>query len=90
MRNNCIETVDPLYLTSDQGLGEYSIEASVPSPGINVLCANMSTDEMSPMVYSAKWPSFNGTIPNATSWYVYSFLGLNLHLKEGCADFRHV
>lgn len=35
------------------------------------------------MVYSAKWPSFNGTVPNASSWYVYFFSGLNLHLKEG-------
>lgn len=63
-----METVDPPILTSDQGLGEYSIQASVPSPGVNVLCANMSSDEMAPMVYGAQWPSFNGTAPNATSW----------------------
>lgn len=62
-----METVDPLFLTSHQGLGEYSIQASVPSPGVNVLCANMSSAEMAPMVY-ATWPSFNGTVPNATSW----------------------
>lgn len=65
-----METVDHLLLTSDQGLGEYSIQASVPSPGVNVLCANMSSDEIAPMIYGAEWPSFNGTVPNVTSWQV--------------------
>lgn len=52
-----------------QGMGEYYMKASVPSPSINVLCANMSSDELKPMVY-AQWPSeyLNGTLPNATNW----------------------
>lgn len=51
------------------GLGEYNIQASVPSPALNVLCANMSSEEMVPMVYTL-WPKEfnNGTLPNATNW----------------------
>ena len=56
-----------MYLTSSQGLGEYTVQASVPSPVINVLCAGMNIDEMAPMVYT-KWASFNGTLPNGTNW----------------------
>ncbi|SLM38744.1 hypothetical protein LPUS_09061 [Lasallia pustulata] len=39
------------------GLGEYYIEASVPSPAVNVLCANMTKEELTPLVYSL-WPKF--------------------------------
>jgi len=39
-----------------QGLGEYFITASVPSPAVNVLCASMSEDDLKPMVYTA-WPN---------------------------------
>ena len=53
------------------GLGEYYLEASVPSPSVNVLCASMSQDEMAPMVLNL-WPGFNttnnGTAPNGTNW----------------------
>lgn len=41
------------------------------------------------MVYSDKWPSFNGTVPNATSWYVSSFLLLrtqSLPQQKWCTD----
>lgn len=55
-------------LTYRKGLGEYSVQASVPSPMISVLCADMTSDEMVPMVYSDKWPSFNGTVPNTATW----------------------
>ncbi|KAI0528214.1 hypothetical protein F5B22DRAFT_641186 [Xylaria bambusicola] len=37
------------------GIGEYSIRASVWSPVINVLCANMNENELTPIVY-AQWP----------------------------------
>lgn len=37
------------------GLGEYSIRASVVSPVINVLCANMNHEELAPLVYT-EWP----------------------------------
>lgn len=43
------------------------MQASVPSPAINVLCAAMTADELSPMVLT-KWPGYNGTAPNATNW----------------------
>ncbi|KAI9839538.1 MAG: hypothetical protein M1819_002164 [Sarea resinae] len=39
-----------------QGLGAYSVIASVPSPAVNVLCANMSYDELKPIVYY-EWPA---------------------------------
>ncbi|KAL9578495.1 MAG: hypothetical protein Q9212_005682 [Teloschistes hypoglaucus] len=49
------------------GLGEYDIQASVPSPSINVLCASMHPDELKPLVYSL-WPMGNGTAMNVTGW----------------------
>jgi len=45
--------------------GTYSLRASVPSPIINVLCANMNETELAPIVYNA-WP--NDDIVNVTSW----------------------
>ncbi|KAL3423277.1 hypothetical protein PVAG01_05024 [Phlyctema vagabunda] len=38
------------------GVGEYSLEASVVSPTINVLCVNMSPLELSPLIY-VDWPN---------------------------------
>ena len=64
---NAVYQSPKFYLTSDQGLGEYTVQASVPSPVVNVLCAGMNIDEMAPMVYT-KWTSFNGTVPNGTNW----------------------
>ncbi|TVY80412.1 hypothetical protein LSUE1_G004612 [Lachnellula suecica] len=32
------------------GVGEYSVKASVTSPGINVLCANMNATELGPLI----------------------------------------
>lgn len=60
------------------GNGKYSVEASVPSPAVNVLCVGMNKSEISPLVYS-EWPNahFNATrwsvsppadIPNWPSW----------------------
>ena len=49
------------------GLGEYFLEASVPSPATNVLCAGMSEQDLSPMVVTL-WPGYNGTAPNNTNW----------------------
>ncbi len=34
------------------GVGEYSIEASVVSPTLNVLCANLNTTELAPLIYT--------------------------------------
>lgn len=33
-----------------QGLGEYSVWASVPAPSINVLCVGLSKDELEPLI----------------------------------------
>ncbi|KAJ5698523.1 hypothetical protein N7462_000528 [Penicillium macrosclerotiorum] len=60
------------------GEGKYSIEASVPSPTVNVLCVGMNKTELAPMIYS-EWPNshFNATsysvsppddIPRIPSW----------------------
>lgn len=37
------------------GVGEYSLRAAVVSPTINVLCVNMKTTELDPLVY-VRWP----------------------------------
>ncbi|GKT50920.1 uncharacterized protein ColSpa_11101 [Colletotrichum spaethianum] len=37
------------------GVGEYAIKASVVSPALNVMCVNMSPDELAPLVYT-EWP----------------------------------
>ena len=47
------------------GEGKYNIEASVPSPAINVLCAGMSKEELEPLVYTS-WPG--GSKFNPTNW----------------------
>ncbi|KAJ5246876.1 hypothetical protein N7468_001859 [Penicillium chermesinum] len=49
------------------GGGKYNIEAAVPSPAMNVLCAGMTAEELAPIVYTA-WP--NSSDFNATTWSV--------------------
>ena len=34
------------------GVGEYSIEAAVVSPSLNVLCANLNKTELAPLIYT--------------------------------------
>ena len=51
------------------GLGGYSIIASVPSPTINVMCAAMTADELSPLIYTS-WPGSNGTF-NDSTWSTF-------------------
>jgi hypothetical protein len=34
-----------------EGLGEYSVRASVVSPSVDVLCANMNATELAPLIY---------------------------------------
>ncbi|KAJ5880816.1 uncharacterized protein N7473_011869 [Penicillium subrubescens] len=46
------------------GEGKYSLEASVPSPAVNVLCVGMNKSELSPLIYST-WPNVQF---NATTW----------------------
>jgi hypothetical protein len=44
--------------------GTFTLRASVVSPVMNVLCANMNEDELAPIVYD-KW---NSDIVNGTTW----------------------
>lgn len=42
--------------SADQdGIGEYAVRAGVVSPTINVMCVNISHDELAPLVYT-EWP----------------------------------
>jgi hypothetical protein len=56
------DIMQPEELNSE---GTYSLRASVPSPVLNVLCANMNETEMAPIVYDM-WP--NSETVNMTSW----------------------
>lgn len=57
--------VDIISLYQDlDGQGNYSLKASVYSPVVNVLCANMKKEELTPIVY-AEWPN---TTLNTTKW----------------------
>lgn len=38
------------------GEGMYELEASVPSPAVNVLCVGMNATELAPLIYD-KWPN---------------------------------
>lgn len=44
--------------------GTYSLRASVPSPVMHVLCANMNKDELKPIIYD-EW---NNELVNITTW----------------------
>ncbi|KAI5210979.1 hypothetical protein E4T38_01564 [Aureobasidium subglaciale] len=46
------------------GQGVYQLQASVPSPAVNVLCAQMTKEDLSPIVYT-EW---NNNTLNATRW----------------------
>lgn len=45
-----------LQPTDLDGVGEYAVRASVVSPAVNVLCANLARDELAPLVYTT-WPA---------------------------------
>ncbi|KAI5205751.1 hypothetical protein E4T39_02778 [Aureobasidium subglaciale] len=46
------------------GQGVYQLQASVPSPAVNVLCAQITKEELAPIVYT-EW---NNNTLNATQW----------------------
>ncbi|KAI4198262.1 MAG: hypothetical protein LQ346_002802 [Caloplaca aetnensis] len=50
-----------------EGLGQYEVQASVPAPAVNVICASMQREELTPIVFS-EWPLGNGTAVNLTGW----------------------
>lgn len=56
---NCILQPEELA-----GVGSYNIEASVISPTVNVLCANMNKTEIAPLIYTT-WP--HATLANSSS-----------------------
>lgn len=59
------ESMNHILQPSDlDGVGSYNVSGSVVSPAANVLCVNMSPDELAPLVYTA-WPNANTT---ATGW----------------------
>ncbi|PWY83353.1 hypothetical protein BO70DRAFT_290754 [Aspergillus heteromorphus CBS 117.55] len=48
------------------GEGKYILQASVPVPAVNVLCAGLSTEDLKPMIYT-EWPDHETF--NASTWY---------------------
>jgi hypothetical protein len=56
------DILQPEELSSE---GMYSVRASVPSPVLNVLCANMDADELKPIVYD-EWD--NGEKVEINNW----------------------
>ncbi|KAF3492332.1 uncharacterized protein GIQ15_01849 [Arthroderma uncinatum] len=48
------------------GQGGFTIEAAVPSPIVNVICAGMTEEELAPIVYT-KWPHPNFEF-NPSTW----------------------
>lgn len=54
-------TLNGILQPSDlDGVGSYNVSASVISPAVNVLCVNMDSNELAPLVYTA-WPNANVT-----------------------------
>ena len=41
----------------------------------------MNISDLAPMVYT-KWTSFNGTLPNATNWYVCAIISRALKIPH--------
>ncbi|KAL4922071.1 hypothetical protein BDW62DRAFT_76928 [Aspergillus aurantiobrunneus] len=48
------------------GEGRYDLDASVPSPAVNVLCVGMTAAELAPLVYT-EWPNTAGDF-HAVNW----------------------
>ncbi|KAL4783584.1 hypothetical protein BJX76DRAFT_250838 [Aspergillus varians] len=57
--NNLIQPRD------QSGEGNYELEASVPSPAVNVLCVGMNATELAPIVYT-EWPNTTGKFDPVT------------------------
>ena len=52
---------------ANDGFGSYDIHASVWSPAINVLCAEMTDDDLAPLVYE-KWPHAENLTSDMANW----------------------
>lgn len=68
--------LDLPQLIRKQGLREYQIGASVISPSVNILCASMTSDDLTPIVYD-RWPNsrlntstwpLNHSLPDPSAW----------------------
>lgn len=57
----------------------------MPSPVVNVLCAELSAADLKPMVYK-EWPGWNGTVPNTTTWPQDFNLTLDPSLRKTNVD----
>jgi hypothetical protein len=51
--------------TDPSGHGNSELDASVPPPAVNVLCAAMNTTELAPLVYT-EWPKTDGKFDGVT------------------------
>ncbi|KAL4925230.1 uncharacterized protein BDV17DRAFT_187771 [Aspergillus undulatus] len=59
---------DIIQPKDQSGEGMYELEASVPSPAVNVLCAGMTGEELAPIVYN-QWPNTGGKF-NEVTWTI--------------------
>lgn len=66
----------PPQLIRLQGLGEYQIRVSVISPSVNILCASMTLDDLTPTL-NDRWPNarlntstwpLNHALPDPSAW----------------------
>lgn len=68
------------------GLGEYDIVASVPSPAINVLCASATADELAPIIYSSWNNGTNAGELDILSWPLYHDLPDKYHCNASLGN----
>ncbi|KAL4954129.1 hypothetical protein BDW69DRAFT_163790 [Aspergillus filifer] len=59
---------DIIQPEDQSGEGMYALEASVPSPAVNVLCAGMTREELASIVFTL-WPNTKGEF-NPVTWTV--------------------
>ena len=62
------------------GVGEYSIKASVVSPTLNVLCANVEAAELAPLIY-VTWPHARFTNSSDTPGQKLAVLGFDQDIQ---------
>ena len=67
------------------GVGEYYVRASVVSPTINVLCANMNATEIAPLIY-VEWPQANFTFSSWPPDQKIAWYGAIVDSSLGIAD----
>ena len=64
-----VDSVNNIMQPDDlDGLGVYSIRASVPSPAAHVLCATLNSTQLTPFVYQLWNNGSSDTVINTTIW----------------------